>query len=93
MQKGIRKHAWLYVIVAVLIAVVLVSLYYQFGYLPQKQSGTSSQGTVGSVGGQMERLHRQLVVQLEVLCPNLRDIVFFECDRFRDDCPSYFGND
>ena len=51
MQKGIRKHAWLYVIVAVLIVVVLVSLYYQFGYLPQKQSGTSSQGTVGSAGG------------------------------------------
>jgi hypothetical protein len=55
MQTGIRKHAWLYVIVAVLIAVVLVSLYYQFGYLPQKQSGEtfsqSSQGTIGSAGG------------------------------------------
>jgi hypothetical protein len=51
MQKGIRKHAWLYVIVAVLIAVVLVSLYYQFG-LPQKQSGLSSQETGGSTGGQ-----------------------------------------
>ncbi len=51
MQKGIRKHAWRYVIVAVLIAVVLVSLYYQFGYLPQKQSGTSSKETVGSDGG------------------------------------------
>jgi hypothetical protein len=48
MHKGIRKHAWLYVIVAVLIAVVLVSLYYQFGYLPQKQKGTSFPGTVGS---------------------------------------------
>ncbi len=33
---------------AVLIVVLLVSLYYQFGYLPQKQSGTSSPGTVGS---------------------------------------------
>jgi hypothetical protein len=52
MQKVIRKHAWLYVIVAVLTAVLLVSLYYQFGYLPQKQSGASSQETVGSVGGQ-----------------------------------------
>ena len=66
MQTGIRKHAWLYVIVAVLIAVVLVSLHDQFGYVPQKQSatfaqgtagsaekqsGTSSQGTVGLVGG------------------------------------------
>ena len=50
MQKGIRKHAWRYVIVAVLIAVVLVSLYYQFGYLPQKQSETSSKETVGSDG-------------------------------------------
>jgi hypothetical protein len=41
MQKGIRKHAWLYITVAILVAIVLVSLYYQFGYLPQKQSGTS----------------------------------------------------
>ena len=52
MQKGIRKYAWLYVIVAVLIAVVLVSLCYQFGYLPQKQNGASSKETVSSVGGQ-----------------------------------------
>ena len=57
MQKGIRKHAWLYVIVTVLIAVVLVSLCLQFGYLPQKQSPphnneASSQETAGSVGGQ-----------------------------------------
>ncbi len=50
MQKGIRKQAWLYVIVAVLIVVVLVSLYYQFGYLPQKQSETPSPGTVGPAG-------------------------------------------
>ena len=77
MQKGIRKQAWLYVIVAVLIVVVLVSLYYQFGYLPQKQSETPSPGTVGPAGVP------------EHLC----DIVFFECDRFRYDCPSYFGND
>ena len=52
MQTGIRKHAWLYVIVAVLIAVVLVSLYSQFGCLPQKQSATSSQETAGSAGEQ-----------------------------------------
>ena len=52
MQKGIRKHAWLYVIVAVLIVVVLVSIYYQFGYLPQKQNGTSPQKPFDSVGGQ-----------------------------------------
>ena len=65
MQKRIRKHAWLYLIVAVLIVVVLVPLYYQFGYLPQKQSetspetvgsaveqsGTSSQATGGSAAG------------------------------------------
>ncbi len=51
MQKRIRKHAWLYLIVAVLIAVMLVSLYYQFGYLPRKQSETSP-GTVGSSVGQ-----------------------------------------
>ena len=50
-KKGFRKYAWLYVIVAVLIAVVFVPLYYQFGYLPQKQSGTSSQATVVSAGG------------------------------------------
>jgi hypothetical protein len=52
MQKGIRKHAWLYVIVAGLIAVMLVSIYYQFGFLPQKQNGTSSREPVGPVGGQ-----------------------------------------
>ena len=52
MQKGIRKHTWVYVIVAVLIAVLLVSFYYQFGYLPQKRSGTSPQEPVGSAGGQ-----------------------------------------
>ncbi len=52
MQKRIRKHSWLYVIVAVLIVVVLVSLCYQFGYLPQKQNEASSGETVGSVGGQ-----------------------------------------
>jgi len=52
MQKGIRKHGWLYVIVAVLIAVVLVSLYYQFGSLPQNQSATSSPETAVSPGGQ-----------------------------------------
>ena len=52
MQKGIRRHAWLYVAVAVLVAVVLVSLCYQFGYLPQKQTGTSSREQVGSAGGQ-----------------------------------------
>src|ERR1700690_3912111 len=52
MQKGIRKHAWLYVIVAGLIAVMLVSIYYHFGYLPQKQNGTSSREPVGQVGGQ-----------------------------------------
>lgn len=50
MQKGIRTHKWLYVVVAVLIAIVLVSLCYQFGYLPQKQSGSSSQETAGSGG-------------------------------------------
>ena len=52
MQKGIRKHGWLYVIVAVLIAVVLVSVYYQFGSLSQKQNGTSSPETSVSSGGQ-----------------------------------------
>jgi len=30
---------------------MLVSLYYQFGYLPQKQKGASSPETVGSAGG------------------------------------------
>ncbi len=35
-----------------LIAVMLVSLYYQFGYLHQKQNGTSSREPVGPVGGQ-----------------------------------------
>ncbi len=52
MQKGIRKHVWIYVIVSVLVAIMLVPLYYQFGYLPQKQSGTSPQQKVGLVGGQ-----------------------------------------
>ncbi len=51
MQKGIRKHAWLYVIVAVLIAVMLVSLYYQFGYVHQKQNGASSPETGVSAEG------------------------------------------
>jgi hypothetical protein len=55
MQKGIRKHAWFYVTVAVLIAVMLVSLYYQFGYPPQKQKVPSPQktdaSTVGQTGG------------------------------------------
>ena len=52
MRTGIRKHAWIYVIAAVLIAVVSVSLYCQFGSLPQKQSGTPSQATVSSAAGQ-----------------------------------------
>jgi hypothetical protein len=52
MQKGNRKHAWLYVIVIILIAVMLVSFYYQFGYLPQKQSRTSFQEPVGPIWGQ-----------------------------------------
>lgn len=52
MQKRIRKHAWFYAVVAILIAALLVSLYYQFGYLPQKQSGISSQEAIGSVVGQ-----------------------------------------
>jgi hypothetical protein len=51
MEKKVRKRAWLYVTVAVLIAVMLVSLYHQFGGLPQKQSGTSFQETAGSAGG------------------------------------------
>jgi hypothetical protein len=51
MQKRIRKQAWLYVTVAVLIAVVLVSLYYQFGCLPQKQNGTSSRVPAVPSGG------------------------------------------
>ena len=92
MQKGIRKHAWLYVIVTVLIAVVLVSLYYQFGYLPQKQNGASSQKTVGSVGGQ-SGTSSQVTAGSIGRSFHIRDIVFFERDRFRDDRPSYFGND
>ena len=52
MQKGIRKHAWLYVTVAVLIAVMLVPLYYQFGYPPQKQKAPSPQKTDASTVGQ-----------------------------------------
>ena len=52
MQKRIRKHAWLYVIVAVLIVVVLVSLCYQFGYLPRKQNVVYSREPLGSAAEQ-----------------------------------------
>ena len=38
--------------VSVLVATMLVSLYYQFSYLPQKQSGTAPQQKVGLVEGQ-----------------------------------------
>jgi|GEM_PF-2839371 hypothetical protein len=47
MQKGIKKHTWLYLIVGVLIATLAVSVYYQFSFLPQRQNGASSQETVG----------------------------------------------
>lgn len=45
MQKGIKKHTWLYILVAVLIATALISLYYQFGNQPQNQTESSTQET------------------------------------------------
>lgn len=45
-MQRVRKRLWLYVTVAVLTAVVLVSLCHQFGYLPHKQNGGSPQKTV-----------------------------------------------
>ena len=39
---------------AILASVLLISLCYHFGYLPQKQSEQSSQESVGRIGGQNE---------------------------------------
>jgi hypothetical protein len=50
MQKEITKHARLLGLAAILLVGLLVSLC-QSGYLPQRQTGTSPQGTVGAAGG------------------------------------------
>jgi hypothetical protein len=57
MQKATRKRASLYGLAVILLALVLVSLWYEFGYVPQTFTQTSAQGTVdldpagGLVGG------------------------------------------
>lgn len=53
MQK-IRKRSWLYLTATILTAVVLVSLCYQFGYLPQKQNDGPSQKTVSPAAALVE---------------------------------------
>jgi hypothetical protein len=51
MQKAIRKHARLYGLAVILLALVLVSLLYEFGHLPQTSTQKSPQGTAGPGGG------------------------------------------
>jgi hypothetical protein len=53
MQKAIRKHARLYGLAVILLisGLVFVSLWYEFGNVPQTSAQTSPQGTGGPVGG------------------------------------------
>ena len=51
MQKAVRKHARLSGLAVILLALVLMSLWYEFGYVPQTSTQTSPEGTVGPVGG------------------------------------------
>jgi hypothetical protein len=44
----IKKRKYLFIIATLLAALLVVSISYQFGYFPQKQSGTSPQQTVAS---------------------------------------------
>jgi inhibitor of cysteine peptidase len=48
MQRGIKKRSWLYGVAAVLLAVVLVSLCYNLGYVPQVQPATAYLKTFSS---------------------------------------------
>jgi hypothetical protein len=46
MEKAIRKRARLYGLAVILLALVLVSLWYEFGYAPERSTQTSPEGTV-----------------------------------------------
>jgi hypothetical protein len=50
MKKEIKKHARMPGLAAILLVGILVSMH-QSGYLPQRQTGTPPQGTVGAAGG------------------------------------------